>query len=76
MIFLFILLLLIEILVASGIVNIYQGFNNETSLDPIPGQMNLTNILLSKYFPLIIGVIGAIVLIFMFAKPGQDGAMV
>jgi hypothetical protein len=67
-IFLFILLLLIEILLASGVVNIYQGFHNEPSLSPVTGQMFLTNMLLSKYFPLIISVIGAVVLIFMYSK--------
>jgi len=67
-IFLFILLLLIEILLASGVVNLYQGFASEPSLDPIPAKMFLTNMLLSKYFPLIISVIGAVVLIFMYSK--------
>jgi uncharacterized membrane protein YeaQ/YmgE (transglycosylase-associated protein family) len=67
-IFLFILLLLLEILLASGVVNLYQGFQSETSLDPIPTQFVLTNMLLSKYFPLIISVIGAVVLIFMYSK--------
>jgi hypothetical protein len=67
-IFLFILLLLIEILLASGVVNLYQGFSGEDSLAPVPSQMVLTNLLLSKYFPLIITVMGAIVLIFMYSK--------
>ena len=72
MAFLFILLILIEILVASGMVNIYQGFRNEVGLSPIPNQMTLTNILLSQYFPLIISIIGGVILIFMFSKTGQD----
>lgn len=73
MLFLFILVLLIEILAASGFVNIYQGFQNEPSLSPIPEQMNLTNIIFSKYTPLIFSVIGAIVLIFMYGK-NDEGA--
>jgi hypothetical protein len=72
MMFLFILLLLIEILVASGAVNIYQGFHDETSLDPVPSKMYLTNLLLSKFFPLIISVIGGVVLIIMYSKSGSD----
>jgi len=71
-IFLFIMLLIIEILIASGFVNIYQGFHDEPSLQPIPQQMPLTNILFSKYTPLIFTVIGAIVLIFMYGKSGGD----
>jgi len=72
MMFLFILLLLIEILVASGIVNIYQGFASVPSLEPIPAKMFLTNLLLSKYFPLIISVIGGVVLIIMYSKQNQE----
>lgn len=74
MMFLFILLLLIEILVASGVVNIYQGFHDEPSLAPIPAKMFLTNLLLSKFFPLIISVIGGVILIIMYSKAGSEGA--
>ena len=70
--FLFILLMLIEILVASGFVNIYQGFHDEPSLSPIPQQFTLTNLLFNKYTPLIFTVIGAVVLIFMYSKSGGD----
>ena len=70
--FLFIMLLLIEILIASGMVNIYQGFHNEPSLAPVSSSFYLTNMLLSKYFPLIISVIGAVVLIFMYSKSGEQ----
>lgn len=71
-IFLFILLLLIEIFVASGMVNIYQGFHNEASLAPIPSMFVLTNLIFSKYMPLIFSVIGAVVLIFMYSKSGDQ----
>lgn len=72
LIWLFILLLIIEILIASGVVNLYSGFSDVESLQPIPSMLFLTNILLSKYFPLIISCIGAVVLILMYSKTGGE----
>lgn len=72
MVWIFIMLIMIEVLIASGFVNLYQGFREEAALAPVPDKMILTNIIFSQYTPLIFGIIGAMVLIIMYGKSGGD----
>lgn len=67
---LFILLMIITIFISSGLVNIYQGFANAEGLSDISGKMTFTNILFSKYLPLMIMVISAFILMIMYGKTG------
>lgn len=71
-IFLFILLLLMAVFIAGGLVEIYQGTAQSDSMQPEGSQLTLTNIILSRYTPLIICVLGAIILIIMYGKSGSD----
>lgn len=69
---LFIIMIFFTVLVASGFVNIYQGFAQSESLTDVSSQLPLTNILFSKYTPLIFAIIGGVVLIVMYSKSGSD----
>lgn len=71
-IFLFILVLLIAILNASGMVNIYQGLATSPVLSETSGHLTFTNIIFGKYLPLIICVLGALIMIIMYSKSGGD----
>lgn len=71
-IFLFLILMVVTILNASGFVNIYQGFAESPQMTDVSSQMTFTNIIFSKYTPLIFSVLGAIVLILMYGKSGGD----
>jgi len=71
-IFLFILLFLIAILVASGMVNIYQGFAQAPTLTDVASDLTLTNIVFSRYTPLFICLISALIMILMYSKSGGD----
>lgn len=68
---LFIFLVLIAIMVAAGMVNMYQGLAQTPSVSDIGASMPFTNFLFSKYFPLIITIICAIALILMYGKGGD-----
>lgn len=70
--FFFILLLFIDILIASGIVNIYQGFANAPVAIDTSNQLALTNIVFSKYLPLIVLVMGILIMLIMWGKSGGD----
>lgn len=72
LIFLFLILLLITILNAAGLVNIYQGFAQDETFTEVSSQLTLTNIILSRYTPLIFAVLGAIIIIIMYGKSGSD----
>lgn len=69
---LFIFLFVIAIFIASGAVNIYQGFAQSDTLSIFSGKLTFTNILFSKYMPLIIVLIGAVILIIMYGKSGSN----
>ena len=70
LIFFFILLLMITVLIASGMVNIYKGFAiGDTAT---ASQLVLTNFVFSKYTPLIMCIIGLMIMIIMWGKSGGD----
>jgi len=71
-IFLFILLTLIAIMGAAGVVNMYQGLAQQGSIIDVSGKLNLTNFIFSKYLPLIISIICALVMLIMYGKSGGD----
>ena len=71
-IFIFIFMILFAVLIASGMVNIYQGFSQDPSLAETGNAMFLTGIIFSKYFPLFTCIISAIVLMIMYSKTGSD----
>lgn len=71
-IFVFILLLIIGIFVASGFTNIYQGFTDDATLSSTANKLAVTDIIFSKYTPLIIGVLGMIILIVMYSKTRSE----
>jgi hypothetical protein len=70
--FLFVLLLIITIFIASGMVNIYSGFANLDSLAESSAELSLTNFIFSKYTPLIMTVIGGLIMLIMWGKQGSD----
>lgn len=71
-VFLFILLTLIAIMMAAGIVNIYQGLAQQPSIIDVSDDLTLTNFLFSRYLPLIISIICAGVMLVMWGKSGAD----
>lgn len=72
LIFLFLLILILSVLVAAGLVNIYHGFATSEATAEVSSQLTLTNIVFSRFTPLIIAIIGALVLIVMYGKSGGD----
>ena len=70
--FIFLLFLIITIFIASGMVNIYSGFAEQTTLLTEAGQLQLTGFLFSKYTPLILTVIGGLIMIIMWSRSGGD----
>jgi len=70
--FLFMLLLVITIFIASGMVNIYSGFTQQITLTNESNQLQLTGFIFSKYTPLIMTVIGGLIMLVMWSKSGQD----
>jgi ammonia channel protein AmtB len=71
-IFMFIILTLIAIMFAAGSVNIYQGLAQQEDMLSVSSQLTFTNYLFSKYFPLVISMICAMILLVMYGKSGQD----
>jgi len=71
-IFMFILLTLIAIMFAAGSVNLYQGLAQQPEIIGVSSALTFTNFIFSKYFPLIISMICAFVLLVMYGKSGQD----
>ncbi len=70
--FLFMLVLLIAVLVSAGLVNIYQGFTDVSTLSETASKLTLTNIIFSRYTPLFISLISAVVLVLMYSKSGSE----
>lgn len=71
-IFLFIILLFIDLFISAGFVNIYSAFANTAPLNEYSSSQVFTNILFSRYTPLIWWIIGLITLIIMYGKSGGD----
>lgn len=69
---LFIFLTLISIMIAAGMVNMYQGMAQTPSVADIGDSLPLTNFLFSKYLPLIISILSAFAMILMYGKAGGD----
>jgi hypothetical protein len=70
--FLFLMLLIITIFVASGLVNIYSGFAQQDMLVDSANQLVLTGFIFSKYTPLIFTVVGGIIMLLMWSRTGND----
>jgi len=70
--FMFLILLLITIFIASGMVNIYSGFTQQATLTDEAGQLVLTGFIFSKYTPLLMTVIGGLIMLVMWSKSGGD----
>jgi len=70
--FMFLILLLITIFIASGMVNIYSGFTQQVTLTDEAGQLVLTGFIFSKYTPLLMTVIGGLIMLVMWSKSGGD----
>ena len=71
-IILFIFLTLISIIVAAGMVNMYQGLAQTPSVIDIGESLTFTGFLFSKYLPLLITIISAFVMLIMYGKSGGD----
>lgn len=69
---LFIFLLLLSVFIAAQSANIYHGFSEDSTLKPFSSRLTFTNILFSKYTPLIVVLIGAVILIIMYGKSGSN----
>ena len=70
--FMFFLLLIITIFVASGMVNIYSGFAEQATLVDSANQLQLTGFLFSRYTPLIMTVLGGLIMLIMWGRSGGD----
>lgn len=70
--FIFLLVSVIAVFVASGIVNIYSGFAQTEALSDIATKFTVTNILFSRYTPLFTCIISAVILILMYSKSGNE----
>lgn len=71
-IFLFIIITILAVAVAGGFVNIYQGFTDAPALNDLADNLTFTNIIFSRYTPLIICIVSALILILMYGKTGSD----
>jgi len=70
----FIVALIIGIFLAGIFSNVFYEISNEPELLSTASQFTMTNIILGKYFPLIILVIGVIVIVILYGKSkGQGG---
>lgn len=69
---LFIFLMLISIIVAAGMVNMYQGLAQTASVADIRENLTFTNFLFSKYLPLIITILSALTMLIMYGKQSGD----
>lgn len=67
---LFFILMLLSVFIAAEGANIYQGFAQDPTISPFSDTLTFTNILFSKYTPLIITIIGALLMIIMYGKSG------
>ena len=72
LIFFFILLVFVSIITAAGMVNLYQGLAHAEGVVSSAEQLTFTNLVFSKYTPLIMCIISALVLIIMYGKSGAD----
>jgi hypothetical protein len=71
-IFIFLLMVIISVLVASGLVNIYQGFAQAPGISEVAANLTFANVVFSRYTPLFICIIAAVILILMYSKSGSD----
>lgn len=71
-IFFFILELLMAIVLAAGLVNIYSGIAQTPVLMIEAQQLTLTNIIISRYTPLMICALGGLILLIMYGKSGGE----
>jgi len=70
--FLFLMVFLISIFLASTSAEIYHGFATTGDLEETADELTFTGIIFSKYFPLMICIIGAIIMIIMWGKQGGE----
>ncbi|KKN19471.1 hypothetical protein LCGC14_0945430 [marine sediment metagenome] len=71
-IFIFILLLFLAIFLAAQSANIYRAFADDPVMEEYSQKLTFTNIIFSKYTPLIITLLGAVLLIIMYGKSGSN----
>lgn len=71
-IFLFILLALIAIMISAGMVNIYQGLAQQPDVLSVSSGLTYTNFIFSKYLPLTVSIICALVMLIMWGKSGGE----
>jgi len=69
---LFIFLTMISIMIAAGMVNMYQGMAQTPSVVDIGESLGLTGFIFSKYLPLVITILSALTMIIMYGKQGAD----
>lgn len=67
---LFFIMMLISIFIAAEGANIYQGFAQNPTISPFSDTLTFTNILFSKYTPMLITIIGALLMMIMYGKSG------
>lgn len=71
-IFIFILLLFLAIFLAAQSTNMYRAFADDPVMLEYSSKLTFTNVLFSKYTPLIITLIGAMLIIIMYGKSGSN----
>lgn len=70
--FIFFLMTILAIFFAAGLVNIYQGFAQTAALSEFGSQLTLTNVVFSRFTPLITLVLCGFVMLLMWGKTGGD----
>lgn len=70
----FIFLTFIAIIEAAGFVNMYHGLADLTEIQPISNQLHFTNFLFSKYLPLLVTCLCALIMLIMYGK--QEGTVI
>ena len=71
-IILFIFLTMISIMIAAGMVNMYQGLAQTASVADIGESLGLTGFIFSKYLPLVITILSAFTMLIMYGRQGGD----
>lgn len=70
--FIFILVFLISIFLAAMSAEIYHGFATTGDLEETADELIFIKIILSKFFPLIICVLGGVIMVIMWGKQGGE----
>jgi len=69
----FIIALIIGVFIASQLANVYGDITDESELSSTASNFKMTNIILGKYFPAILMLVGVIVIVILYGKSRRVG---